>query len=75
MVYISVAQDDDYIILNCHKGSKEVEFFKLVIDPITKRVIEKPDELDINVSVAYSHIFKLLSSGEPLPSETVAAWG
>lgn len=75
MVYISVVQDEYYIILNCHKGSEEGEYFRLVIDPVTKRVIEKPDEPDINVSAAYSHIYMLLSSGEPLPNKTIAAWG
>lgn len=75
MIYISIIQDGLFITLNCHKGTKDGEFFQLVIDPRTKKVLKKPSEPDIDVSTAYSHVYALLKSGEPLPSETVAAWG
>jgi hypothetical protein len=75
MVFISILQNGTYIILNCHKGGKNGEFFRIVIDSTTKEVIEKPENPDIDVSVAYSHVYMLLKSGEPLPEETVAAWG
>ena len=75
MIYISIIQDGLFITLNCHKGTKDGEFFQLIIDPRTKKVLKKPSEPDIDVSTAYSHVYGLLKSGEPLPSETVAAWG
>ena len=75
MVYIEVIQNKDKIILNCNKGSKDGEFFRLIIDPVSKRVIERPEHPDIDASVAYSRIYKMMESGEKLPSETVAAWG
>ncbi len=75
MVYISVVEEGNRIILDCNKGTKEGEYFRLVIDSITKAVIEKPLNPDIDATAAYSHIYMLLESGEPLPKETVAAWG
>lgn len=75
MVYINIIEKDSLIILNCHKGKKDGEFFRLVINPQTKEVIERPDMPDIDASTAYSHIYGLLQSGQPLPKETVAAWG
>lgn len=75
MVYISIIQEGTNIILNCHKGSKNGDYFKLVIDINSKKIIEKPSNYDIDASIAYSHIYMLLKSGEPLPRETVAAWG
>ena len=75
MVYIEIFQNGSLITLNCHKGSESGEFFQLVIDAVTKKVIKRPVEPDIDASIAYSHIYGLLKSGEPLPERTVAAWG
>ncbi len=75
MVYIDIIQNESFITLNCHKGSEKGEFFQLVIDAHTKKVIEKPAEPDIDVSCAYSHIYSMLRNNEPLPTHTVAAWG
>ena len=75
MVYIDVLQDGGYITLNCHKGSKDGEFFQLVIDSETKQVIKKPSNPDIDASTAYSHIYALMRDGVPLPVQTVASWG
>lgn len=75
MVYISIIEDGRLIILNCNKGSKDGEYFQLIIDSKTKEVVNRPDNPDIDVSAAYSHIYMMLKSGEPLPKETVAAWG
>lgn len=75
MVYISIVDDGLFITLNCHKGTKDGEFFQLVIDSNTKKVIKRPTNPDIDVSTAYSHIYMLMKSGKPLPKETVAAWG
>lgn len=75
MIYISIINNETNIILNCHKGTKDGEFFRLVIDLDSKRVIERPDHSDIDVSTAYSHVYRLLKSGNELPKETVAAWG
>lgn len=75
MVYIDIFQDDLFITLNCYKGSKNGEFFQLVIDARTKKVIRKPTEPDIDASTAYSHIYAMLRDGEKLPSHTVASWG
>jgi len=75
MVYIDIIQNGPFITLNCHKGSEKGDFFQLVIDANTKKVIEKPSEPDIDVSCAYSHIYSMLRNKEPLPTHTVAAWG
>lgn len=75
MVYITIVDNGSTITLNCHKGTKDGEFFQLVIDPITKKLIKRPLNPDIDASTAYSHVYNLMKSGEPLPKETVAAWG
>lgn len=75
MVYIDIIQDGSFIILNCHKGSEDGDFFQLVIDAQTKKVIKRPAEPDIDASAAYSHIYSMLRKGLELPSQTVAAWG
>lgn len=75
MVYIDIIQDDLFITLNCHKGSKNGEYFQLVIDASTKRVVKKPTNPDIDVSTAYSHVYAMLRDGVQLPSQTVASWG
>lgn len=75
MVYISIIEDESRIVLDCHKGSEDGEFFRLVIDARTKQVIEKPLDPDIDATAAYSHVYMLLETGEPLPEKTVAAWG
>lgn len=75
MVFIYIKENDKLIILDCHKGSKEGDYFQLVIDVNTKRVVKRPYICDIDVSVAYSHIYSLLKNGKALPKETVAAWG
>ena len=75
MVYIDILQNDLFIILNCHKGSENGEFFQIIIDSQTKQVIKKPSNPDIDVSTAYSHVYALLRDGKQLPIKTVAAWG
>ena len=75
MVYINISQNNDSIILDCHKNSKNGDFFQLIIDKKTKELIQKPSEPDIDASTAYSHVYFMLKNGETLPQETVAAWG
>lgn len=75
MVYIEIIHNDTLITLNCHKGDENGAFFQLVIDATTKEVVKRPAEPDIDASIAYSHVYGLLESGEPLPEKTVAAWG
>ena len=75
MVYIDIVQDGPFITLNCHKGSEKGEFFQLVIDANTKKVLKKPSEPDIDASAAYSHVYSMLRDGKPLPAHTVASWG
>ena len=75
MVYIDVIQDGTVITLNCHKRTEDGEFFQLVIDALSRKVLQKPENPDIDVSAAYSHIYMMLRSGEPFPDKTVAAWG
>lgn len=75
MVFINIIQDGTFITLNCHKGTEDGEFFQLIIDSKTKELIKKPDTPDIDASTAYSHVYMMLRSGEPLPNKTVAAWG
>ena len=75
MVYIVITEKPTAVILDCHKDSKNGEYFRLVIDKTTLELIEKPEKSDINVSAAYSCILKYLKSGNFLPKEEVAAWG
>jgi hypothetical protein len=75
MVYIDIIQDGLFVTLNCHKGSKDGEFFQLVIDTKTKEVVKRPNEPDIDASTAYSHVYAMLTNGVKLPSHTVACWG
>lgn len=75
MIYISIVEDGAFVVLNCHKGSKDGEFFQLIIDAKTKEVVQRPSNPDIDASTAYSHVYALMKSGNPLPKETVAAWG
>ena len=75
MIYISIDNDEQFITLNCHKGSKDGEFFQLVIDANTKKVVKRPLNPDIDATTAYSHVYMLIKTGKPLPKETVAAWG
>mgnify|MGYP004532703381 CR=1 FL=1 len=75
MIYISISQNETSIILDCHKKTKDGAYFRLVIERMTRRVIERPDNLDADVSAAYAHVYRLLKNNEPLPAETVAAWG
>jgi hypothetical protein len=63
MVFMDIVQDGLFITLNCHKGSKDGEFFRLVIDAETKQVVERPDKPDIDASAAYSHIYSMMKSG------------
>lgn len=74
MVYINVVGHNP-ITLDCHKNSINGEYFRLVIDPSTKEIVEKPNKCDIDVNTAYSHIFGYLMRGEPLPKHTVSEWG
>lgn len=75
MIFIDILQDELFITLNCHKGSEQGEFFRLIIDAKTRKVIERPNKPDIDASTAYSHIYSIMKNGKPLPAHTVAAWG
>lgn len=75
MILIDIVQDEFFITLNCHKGSKQGEFFQLVIDAKTKDVIKRPENPDIDATTAYSHVYAMLQNGTKLPEHTVAAWG
>ena len=74
MVFINVVEQDP-IVLDCHKHTIDGDAFRLVIDPKTKEVLEKPEKPDIDVSVAYSKIFGYLINNKPLPTNMVAEWG
>ncbi len=74
MVYINVIKTDP-IVCECHKGGKNFENFRLVIDPVSKKLIERPEKFGIDERSAYSHIFGFLYRGEPIPDKTVSAWG
>lgn len=75
MVYIEILQNEHGIILDCHKSTEDGEYFQLIIDPTTRELIKRPEYPDIDASTAYSHVYNMLRSGEPLPQKTVAAWG
>ena len=73
MVYIKIREQDGIIILDCHKNSRDGEYFKLTLDKKTKKVIERPEHSDTDVSTTYNHICSLLDKKEPLPKESVSA--
>lgn len=75
MIYINITETDDIIILNCNKKTKDGEPFQLIIDKKTGKLIQKPEYPDIDASAAYSRIYSMMKTGEPLPKETIAAWG
>lgn len=75
MVFISLTEDETKVILDCHKHSKDGDYFRLVIDKKTCGLIEKPEMPDMDASAAYSHIYSLIKEGKKLPKETVAEWG
>jgi hypothetical protein len=75
MVHINITEEDSVVILDCYKGINYEEYFRLVVDKNTRKVIEKPENSDIDVSAAYSHVYMMLKNGIPLPESTVAAWG
>ncbi len=74
MVYINVIEENP-IVLECHKNTVDGDVFRLVIDPKTKELLEKPAKPDIDASAAYSRIFGYLVGNKPLPANTVAEWG
>ena len=52
-----------------------MEQLQIQVDAKTKEVVQRPSNPDIDASTAYSHVYALMKSGNPLPKETVAAWG
>ena len=48
MVYIDIINEGSSITLNCHKGSEDGEFFQMVIDTSSGRLIQRPEEPDID---------------------------
>lgn len=73
MVNIYITEDDKLVKADCQKATGGC--FTLLIDKNTKELLEIPENADIDVSCAYSHILQLLKKGIPLPKETSAAWG
>lgn len=73
MVHINVI-DDNPIVLDCFVD-KDTKYFRLVIDPETQEILEKPDGYSMDVSIAYSRIFGFLMREEPLPERLSAEWG
>lgn len=75
MVFINLKQDNNFVIMECHKGSEDGEYFRMIIDKNTREVIERPKNIGVDESTAYSHVNRLLRSGRPLPQKTVSEWG
>ena len=71
MVFINVIERNP-IVLDCHRNSPDGESFRLVIEPETREILEKPEKYDIDISTAYSRIFGFLMNNEPLPNRIVA---
>lgn len=44
MVFITLTQQDGLIIADCHKGTKNGEYFQLVIDSVSKECISSPEK-------------------------------
>lgn len=42
MVFIELSRQGDLIIADCHKGTKNGEYFQLIIDSVIKECISKP---------------------------------
>lgn len=75
MIYIEITQQDGLIIADCHKATKNGEYFQLIIDSVSKKCISSPKKKDIDVSAACSRIYHLLKDEKPLPKEISAEWG
>ena len=75
MVQIFIVVENNLVIMDCYERDRNNAYFRLVVDKNTLKIIEKPEECNINVSISYSRICSLIKSGKPLPKETCAAWG
>lgn len=74
MVFINISEKNNLITLDCHKNTRDGEYFQLVIDKTTEELVGNPSP-DIDKSAAYSCVLNMLETGEPLPQETVSEWG
>lgn len=75
MVHIFIKIENNLVIMDCYERDRNNAYFRLIVDKNTLEIIEKPEECNINVSISYSCICRLIESGKPLPRETYAAWG
>ncbi len=75
MVFIDLKQEGNLIIMDCHKGAENGEYFRMILDKDTREVLERPEHVGVDEATAYSHVNRLLKSGRPLPKHTVSEWG
>ena len=75
MVLINIEQVDGKVIMNCHKNTEDGEFFRMILDAETGKVLERPDYVGVDESTAYGHVLRLIKLGQPLPKKTASEWG
>lgn len=75
MVHMHIYRNGKNIIADCQKDGEAEEFFQLVIDPETKEIEKIPAGPDIDASAAASRLYKIMEDEDPLPIDTVSAWG
>ncbi len=75
MVYIDIVQNENMIILDCHKEYEDGEYFQIIMDAKTGRLVKHSEFPDIDASAAYSCVYRILRDGKTLPKRTVAEWG
>ena len=75
MVLINIEQVDGKVIMNCYKHTEDGEYFRMILDAGSGKVLERPDYVGVDESTAYGHVLRLIKSGQPLPQNTVSEWG
>ena len=73
MVKVKAKTLENHVILDCSKPDGLQ--FRLVVDTNTLDLLEKPEYPDIDASVVYSRVYRLLSAGKPIPKCFSAEWG
>ena len=75
MVFINMQQEAGKVIINRYKHTEDGEYFRMILDAGSGKVLERPDYVGVDESTAYGHVLRLIKSGQPLPKNTVSEWG
>ena len=75
MVFIDIEQVDGKVIMNCYKHTEDGEYFRIILDAESGKVLERPDYVGVDESTASGHVLRLIKLGQPLPKKTASEWG